>query len=51
MLKKRYDSIKFENFDLRNKDYLDNLVYANTLSQKIEKITNQEWLQVIVGIG
>ena len=42
MLKKRYDSIQFENFDLRNKDYLDNLVYANTLSQKIEDYYNSD---------
>ncbi len=42
MLKKRYDNIKFENFDLRKKDYLDNLVYANTLAQKIEDYYNSD---------
>lgn len=35
MLKKRYKNIILENDDLRKIDYLDNLIYAEDLSQKI----------------
>lgn len=35
MLRNRYENILFDNDDLREKDYLDNLIYAENLAQKI----------------
>lgn len=37
MLKNRYSNIMFEDNDLREKDYLDNLIYAENLEQKISE--------------
>lgn len=51
MLKKRYENIIFENDDLRKKDYLNNLIYAEDLAQKIEeyfKSTNTKPLYIAI---
>ena len=37
MLKKRYENIKFTNNNLKEKDYLDNLIYATNLEEKIQE--------------
>ncbi len=37
MLKKRYKNINFSNDNLREKDYLDNLIYAENLEKKIQE--------------
>lgn len=42
MLKPRYENIIFENEDLRENDYLDNLIYAEDLSQKITEYFNSK---------
>lgn len=42
MLKSRYENIMFENDDLREKDYLDNLIYSQDLAEKITEYFNSE---------
>ena len=48
MLKKRYENIQFDNNDLREKDYLDNLVYANNLFQKMYEYYNSDRIAIFI---